>query len=682
MSGVAGTSATSTGVATTVGTDLAPITFPGIASGIDYNSIITKLTSLTLAPNTQYNNQITQLNSKNAELIKINGLLASVQGALSSLSDPATFNAYAGTTTDPLDASVSQLPTGNAVPGSYTVMSTQVATSTQISGGASIGVTINATVALACAGTAIIPTNGVPIAGVPSSGQGLFTVDGVSMTYDVNSQSLDAIVSHIYASVSAVDSGFTISTGANGQITMSSTDQAISLGSNADRGNLEQVLKLDTAQVNNFGPPYTVTSAGPVGGVNLGHAFAAAGNAGFATAVTSGTFTINGTQITIDSSNDNVASVLAKINSSTAGVVASYDLTSDTFSLTDKATGPQSIVVGASGDSSNFLNATELSRGTGATTNVGTQAYVAVLTASGALRTTYSNSDSVAGAIPGMAINVSGSTSTPFTVTVAQNSSVAINAISTFVSAYNAAMSEISIATAAPVVQQTKSTTGSNTSSSSLLASGGPLYGDQTIESIGSRLTQMITGLTQNGNTSYNSLQSIGLSLDSSHTVYQSNTNAQGGTIDATQSGAVATTTVDGTDGQLLPLDVTSFAAAFAADPIAVANLFISTSNTSTTGLTNQIGSYLTGVTGFPTSLVTGLVGSIPVTSLLQSDENAGTAEITSLNQSIKSVTDKANAQADLLRAQATASEALVSKYQSEQSVVNQLSGTTSSSSS
>jgi flagellar hook-associated protein 2 len=210
MSGVAGTSATSTGVATTVGTDLAPITFPGIASGIDYNSIITKLTSLTLAPNTQYNNQITQLNSKNAELIKINGLLASVQGALSSLSDPATFNAYAGTTTDPLDASVSQLPTGNAVPGSYTVMSTQVATSTQISGGASIGVTINATVALACAGTAIIPTNGVPIAGVPSSGQGLFTVDGVSMTYDVNSQSLDAIVSHIYASVSAVDSGFTI----------------------------------------------------------------------------------------------------------------------------------------------------------------------------------------------------------------------------------------------------------------------------------------------------------------------------------------------------------------------------------------------------------------------------------------------------------------------------------------
>src|ERR1035438_9174701 len=101
MSGVSSTSSTAS--AATVGTDLAPITFPGIASGIDYNSIITKLTSLTLAPNTQYNSQITQLNAKNAELIKINGLLASVQAGLKDLSDPATFNSYSGTSTDAVD---------------------------------------------------------------------------------------------------------------------------------------------------------------------------------------------------------------------------------------------------------------------------------------------------------------------------------------------------------------------------------------------------------------------------------------------------------------------------------------------------------------------------------------------------------------------------------------------------
>src|ERR1035441_6656529 len=153
MSGLSSTSAASS--AATPGTDLAPITFPGIASGIDYNSIITKLTSLTLAPNTQYNSKITQLNAKNAELIKINGLLTSVQNALSNLSDPATFNGYTGTSTDPLDASVTQATDGSASPGSYTISSTQAAPATQIPGGASVGVSLNATLALVSAGTAI-----------------------------------------------------------------------------------------------------------------------------------------------------------------------------------------------------------------------------------------------------------------------------------------------------------------------------------------------------------------------------------------------------------------------------------------------------------------------------------------------------------------------------------------------
>jgi hypothetical protein len=58
------------------GTNVPPVSFPGIASGIDYNSIIQKLTSMTLAPTTQLNQQIATLNAANAELVKINGLLS------------------------------------------------------------------------------------------------------------------------------------------------------------------------------------------------------------------------------------------------------------------------------------------------------------------------------------------------------------------------------------------------------------------------------------------------------------------------------------------------------------------------------------------------------------------------------------------------------------------------------
>ena len=674
MSGISSAS-TNSGSTSTVGTDLAPITFPGIASGIDYNSIITKLTSMTLAPNTLYNSQISQLNAKNAELIKINSMLTSVQGALTALSSPSTFNSYKGATTDPIDSSVTQLSNGTPAPGSYTIWATQVATATQISSGVAVGTTLNANIALMCAGTAISATNG-------SNGQqGQITVDGVAVRYDVTSQSLNTIVHNIYTAVHAVDSGFTISTSASGAVQFSSTDKAISLGSAADNGNLEQVLKLDVAQVNNAGPTYSVASAGPVAGVNEAKTFASAGNAGFASAVTTGSFTINGVEIAVNASNDNVASILARINSSTAGVVAAYDLTTGTFSLTNTSTGPQSIVVGASGDTSNFLREAGLTTGSGAIPIVGKQAYVSVLTNSGALQTVYSNSDSVAGAIPGMAVNVTGSTVRHFYVTVSQDTSSAISAITNFVSLYNAAMNEIAIATAPPVVQQDTSSTSATTSSSSVLNQGGILYGDQTISDISNQLIDIVSSLTNTGSASYNSLESIGLSLDTQHTVYESNTDSYGGTVDSTTSGPIATTTADGTDGQFQALDVATFTAAFAADPNAVASLFVSTGTTSTSGLTSALGSFLTGVTGTPTSLQSGLVGTIPPVSLLQSDENTSTAQITALNQSIKDVTDTANAQANQLRAEATASEGLISKYQSEQTYVNQLGGSSSSSS-
>jgi flagellar hook-associated protein 2 len=674
MSGISGASSSgssSSGSASTVGTDLAPITFPGIASGIDYNAIINKLTSLTLAPNTLYNNQITQLNAKNAELIKLNNMLTSVQGALQTLSDPATFNSYSGTTTDPTDANVTQASGETATPGSYTITSTQVATSSQVTGGSSAGVTLNVNTALISAGTAITPTNG-------TTGQtGLFTVDGVAVNYDVNSQSLTTIVGNIYSAVHAVDAGFTISVGTNGAVSIASTDEPISLGSADDRGNLESVLKLDVAEVDNSGtgnPPYSVTSAGGVGGINENTVLNAASSAGFATAVTSGTFTINGVSISVNTATDNVTDILAKINSSTAGVVASYNLTTDRFVLTNTDTGPLGIVVGASSDTSNFLTSAQLTTAKGATSSVGQQAYATVLTASGALQTVYSNSDAIVGAIPGMALNVSGSTTIPFNVTVSQDPTVAINAITNFVSIYNAALNEIAIATAPPVVQQSSGTTTGSTTTSSQLSSGGVLYGDETVQGITDQLTQIVTGLTSTGSTTYNSLQSIGLALDSQHTQYESNTDAYGSTVDTSTSGPIATKTVDGTDGQFLPLDVSNFTAALAADPNAVASLFVSTSLTSTTGITNQIGSYLTQVTGSPTNLVTGLVGTIPPVSLLQADEDGTTAQITALNQSIKNVQDQANAQADQLRQQATASESLIAGYQSEQSYVNQLS--------
>lgn len=85
-------------------------------------------------------------------------------------------------------------------------------------------------------------------------------------------------------------------------------------------------------------------------------------NAGFRTTPTSGTFTINGTQITIDATTSTLDDVVNAINNSSAGVTAS--ITTDTNGspnyITLHSTSGQPIQLGSGSDTSNLLNAAHL----------------------------------------------------------------------------------------------------------------------------------------------------------------------------------------------------------------------------------------------------------------------------------------------------------------------------------
>ncbi|MFN4180451.1 MAG: flagellar filament capping protein FliD, partial [Armatimonadota bacterium] len=67
--------------------------------------------------------------------------------------------------------------------------------------------------------------------------------------------------------------------------------------------------------------------------------------------VTAGTFTINGVQISIDPTVDTLNDIINRINSSGAGVAASYDAVTDTLVLTSA----NPIALGSPNDTSNFL---------------------------------------------------------------------------------------------------------------------------------------------------------------------------------------------------------------------------------------------------------------------------------------------------------------------------------------
>lgn len=666
MSGVSSSGAT--------GTNNAPVSFPGIASGIDYNSIIAKYTTLTLAPTKTLQTQVTALNAANAELLKIQALFGKVQDSMSALSNPALFNAVSATSSNLSFATAAQTSGATATPGSYTILSSSLATATQIASNPAAGAPSNHTAVLNAAGTSITPNNG-------GSTPGKITIDGITTTYDVTTQSLNTIVANLNAA-SAGKYTVAFGTGAQAdQVIITNTAGNLSIGSAADLGNLADVLHLTNANITT-----SAQSTANIGGLNDYATLNTGGNAGYATAVTAGTFTVNGVSLSVDPTTESLSNILSKITQSAAGVNATYDPSTASVQLTNKVTGAQSIVI--SDGSSNFLTASGLISGT---TSVGQQSQVKYLAPDGTTKIQYSNSNAVTNVIPGVTLNLISPATSPFTVNIALDSSQAATAIGTFVTSYNAAITEINNATVAPVIS-----TGTNVQTGQAqaqqLTTGGVLYKYDNFDVINlkNQLIDTATSLVNTGSSSYNSLSSIGLLLSSTNT-------SQTVTPPATGSSAAPTVSTkigDGTDGTFAALDTAKFAAALAANPLAVQHIFTGvaqptsnpfagtflpdaniSSNSYLAGgsIVSLLGNFLTSVTGIPTTLFAGLAGTIPSISLFGNLENTNNSSVDSLNKQIQQITDAANAQADSLRKEFTASESQIAGLQAVQQSLGSL---------
>lgn len=84
---------------------------------------------------------------------------------------------------------------------------------------------------------------------------------------------------------------------------------------------------------------------------------AALSSSGITTSIQSGTFSINGVQFTVDPSTQTLNQMLTAINSSAAGVTATYDSGTDKVTIANTAPGSTAVInFGASNDTSNFLS--------------------------------------------------------------------------------------------------------------------------------------------------------------------------------------------------------------------------------------------------------------------------------------------------------------------------------------
>ncbi len=672
MSATSGVSSATSG---TLG-DAAPVSFPGVSSGIDYNAIIQKYTAETLAQEKPTIAQVNNLNAQNTAVLKIKTLIGSVQDSLIALSDPATFNAFkasvANTASGSPAATATQIPGQTPIAGTYTINAQTTATATVLTNNPAANAGLLVAMPLAAAGTAITPTNG-------TASSGIFTVNGQQVKYDVTSQTIATIVANINTAL-ALSGGTATYNNVTGKVTLTGVT---TLGSGGDSGNLEQVLKLDTAQI----VAGTVTSSSSIPGINQSSAFSQNNNAGFATAVTAGTFTINGVSFTVNPATTALSDLITQINASSAGVTASYNAQTSSIQLTSKTAGPQAILLGATADTSNFLTAAGLKTGT---TTAGTQASLTYTDSSGP-HTVYSSTNDFTSVIPGIDLNINTSSpaslaagATYYTVTVGTDPSKAEAAIGTFVKAYNAVIQELNKDTVAPTVTAGKdASTGASKATSS---GGGVLYGNYQISGLRDQLVQLVSGFIPSGSSAYNSLQSVGLKLDTnSQTVGTASADSNDSTNDSSSSTTNTdnnSITVNATSGQLSALDTTAFEAAYAANSTAIQALFTSIPKVTggsnpqpvsgaTYGFSYLLGQSLASIDGLPTFLQSTVIGAGNLNNtLLTTIFDSNNQQITSLEQQINLINQQATRQADNLRAQFSASETQIAKLQALQSQI------------
>jgi flagellar hook-associated protein 2 len=425
----------------------------GLASGLNWQNIISELAQAERAPETQWQNQQTALNTQNSAFTTIKNDLSTLQADLKTLQDPTLYQSTAAQSSNP---SVASATTGTKTStGSFTFNVSKLATAAQVSGAGGISQI------LAPGGNIGSVTIGTAGFATPVTA-GTFTVDGAQVTIAATDSLQNVFDNIASATNNKVIASYNSTTD---EINLASSDNSeVVLGSAADTSNFLQV-----AQLYNNGTD-SVTSASALGRVNTTVSLS---NSDLATALTdggsgNGQFTINGVAINYNASSDSIQNILDRINNSTAGVTAAYDTLNNRFTLTNNSTGD--VGISMQDVTGNFLAATGLSGGPL------TRGQNLLYTLNGGSQQLVSESNTITQSSSGITgLSVTALTTGSTTVTTSSDTSKISSAIQQFIMDYNAVQTAIS-------GQQIVTTGSSGT------VTPGPLTGDQTANGIASSL--------------------------------------------------------------------------------------------------------------------------------------------------------------------------------------------------
>ncbi len=491
------------------------ISFGGLVSGLNTQQIVQALLAADQAPILKLQSQQAHEQQKLTAWQDINSKLQALQAAADTLGLQGTVSAKNVVFTGPSGSFATGTATPTAANGIFQLQIDQLATATKVASTTGIGQPIVGTdIATFSSKLATAVTQGTFSIGVTDPVTGSVTYHQVAVTLG---DTWDAILANISSATSGDVTGTV--TG-NGIQLQSNNGQPILLGSGGDTSNFLSVAKL-------LGQPSatTMTSSGPVGVANPAVALDQASINGLTTGTTTGTFTINGVTINYNSTTDSLNTILDRINSSAAGVTATYDPNSDTVSLTSSKTG--NIDVSVADGNGNLMASLGLLAP--AAHQLGKSAKYEI---NGV--TQYSLTNTVKNIVPGVTVTLQAVTTSPLTGTVSIDTSVGTKAIKDFVTAYNAV---------ADLIQK-------DTDYNQRTKKAGIFLGDLTVSTIQQQLDQGLfisNGLQKGLTAPYTDISTIGLST---------------GAI-----GSKPGTTLD------LQFDENKFQAALTTNPAAVTNL-------------------------------------------------------------------------------------------------------------
>ncbi len=498
----------------------------GLITGLDTQSIIQQLIQLERQPILRIQNRITELEAQKTAITDLRSTLQTLRNRVQDFRITDVFGQFEADVSDSTVFSA-DVTGSNPTPGSFAVEVVQLAGATVATSSARLGSPINTAAALDSSGISTTVTSGQ------------FTINGAAFNIDATTQSLDTIISSINSSGAGVTATYDALTDTLSLANTTPGDTSIiNLGASGDTSNFLAALSLTNATQSTNGSGSTeLVSTSSLGTIRTNDILNTVSFSGGA--VTAGSFAINGISITIDPTTDTLDNIIARINSSDAGVTANFDSASDTIRVVSDTLGSRTISF--TSGTSNFLDITNL---TTASQVAGTDSQFRVN--GGALQTR--NTNQVSDAVTGITLDfLSIGTST---VTASTDETSITTDIQEFIDAFNESITHIA------------AITGENGVTSS----------DGTIRSIASTLRSNIfagvTGLSGN----LQSLQFIGIT--------------SGDDFDSSQTFQ-------------LTLDSETFLEALSSDRGNVENLI---SNDGDTGIFDQLFEYLdeiTGITGF-----------------------------------------------------------------------------------